>query len=892
MRAYELTIKTRSGLGKVSALLIAFLFPLLFVCPLFADVGQPSETVVLNNAIQKIPLSPLIAYGFEQDEALSVDEVESQIEWQHTDREGELNLGFGAKPVWLKLEVQQEEELTSNWQLAILYHALNYIDYYVFSEGKLIQRVNTGAALPFEERYESNRIFVFPIPHRKSLTLYLRVEATAITYLPIYLMDDESLVNFDRTNIYLNGLYVGVIVAMVIYNLFLFSAIRERIYLDYVAYVIWYFLFMLSITGYGFQLLWPQYPGFNVMAPPLFGAISAYLSLAFTRRFIQPNLYAPFLVKPFRVYEFSYLIIAGAVLLIHYDFNLLLNELSLLLTTFIIGSTFYCFLKGNKQAKFFLAAWLCFLLGLAIFACTLNGLLPANFFTIYSVQMGSIGEVLIFSFALANRINTEKEEKSFVIKMQQQSVHGLMLAEQEIYDIAFKDKLTGLPNREQLARNVNRCKQEESELTLYLIIMHLNQIKEINKAFGYKAGDDLLKKVAIDLKEKSEAWARHFELSIEFNPEKDLGTSDGVNFILVVRAINVAAVEKMCKLILTYFDQPIQYLDMSIDMGACIGFAPCNKQINEFDDLLKNAQVAVESAMTHSLGYVCYREELDADSQKRIMLMGDLKRAIQEESLQLYLQPKVQLSTDSVVGFEALLRWQHPKHGFIPPDEFIALAERSGVIRELTDWVLRRALSHLQFFNQHQLYPHISINVSAKNLCQANFAEQVIQAIAEYEVDCKDVILEITETSMMDDPDRALACLLQFQHHHVGISLDDFGTGFSSLSYLSRLPLHEIKIDRTFINEIELQDKPVIVETTLRMARAMHLSSVAEGIESLEALNCVKAMGCDLAQGYFIARPQPMNELLTWLAEQPGFEVLKDAPQTSAKKMGAGKQIT
>lgn len=882
MRSFELNTDHIIHRRRLCSPLIFFIFYLFVIGPLYGATDTVAEAVVLNNASHKIQLSSLVSYGFEQDKRLKIEEVESQIKWQRTNKSGELNLGFGADPVWLKFEIQQNQQVESLWKVVILYHALNHIDYYVFSEGELIQQIETGAALPFEQRYEINRNFVFPVPEGKHLTFYFRIEATALAYLPIYLMDEESLSDFDHANLYLNGVYIGVIVAMVIYNLFLFAAIRERIYLDYVAYVIWYFLFIISINGYGFQFLWPQYPAFNVMAPPFFGAITGYVSLAFTRRFIRPDIFAPFLVKPFYFFEAFYLVVAVTVLLVKYDFNLLLNQVSLLLTTFIIGSTLYCYLKGNKQALFFLSAWMCLMGGLFIFACTLNGLLPANFFTIYSVQVGSIGEVLIFSFALANRINTEKEEKSFVVKMQQQSVQGLMQAEQEIYDIAFKDRLTGLPNREQLARNVSRAIQDKNDLTLYLIIIHLDQIKEINKALGYKVGDDLLTEIAQGLKESSYECLRQCELSIQFNPEKDLGTCEGVNFILVVKAINTTAIEKLCKLILAYFNQPIHYSEMDIDVGACIGFAPLADQDEHFNDLFKNAQVAVEYAITHSLGYVCYSEELDTCSQKRITLVGDLKKAIREDSLQLFLQPKMRLSSGTVVGFEALLRWMHPKYGAIPPDEFIPLAERSGVIRELTHWVLKKALSYLQYFNKYQLAPHISINVSAKNLCQSNFAEQVINEIHKHGVDCRDVILEITETSMMDDPDRALACLLQFQHHQVGISLDDFGTGFSSLSYLSRLPLHEIKIDRSFINDIEHQDKPVIVETTLRMARAMHLDSVAEGIESQEAMDCVKAMGCDLAQGYFIARPQPVDQLLAWLAEQPGYEALKEAIQITS----------
>ncbi|MDX1695475.1 MAG: bifunctional diguanylate cyclase/phosphodiesterase, partial [Ketobacteraceae bacterium] len=453
-----------------------------------------------------------------------------------------------------------------------------------------------------------------------------------------------------------------------------------------------------------------------------------------------------------------------------------------------------------------------------------------------------------------------------------------------IYDLAFRDRLTGLSNREKLSRYVDtRLDHRETGKGFFLVIVHLKQLQEINKTLGYAVGDELLVRVALALRTECESCLGGMADGPGFDAEKHLGTLEGANFIVLLESEHESLVERFCHRVLSVFDHPVAYNDMSIDVGACIGYSHADDKTRRFDDLLKSAQVAVESALDRGLGYLCYSEEMDPYSQKRITLMADLKSAIIHDDLKLYLQPKLSLHDNIVIGFEALLRWEHPRHGFVPPDEFIGLAEKSGVINELTEWVIQRAISYLQFFRERDLHPHISINISAKNLQQPFFAEQLIQSLKRKGVDADSLGLEITETAMMDDPDKAMACLMHLKQQGFYLSLDDFGTGYSSLSHLSRLPLNEIKIDRSFVTGIEKQKSPVIVETTLRMAKSFGLVSVAEGIETEAALRRIRALGCDVAQGYYIARPQAFGDVLTWLASQPGYEVLRGGDLTQLK---------
>ena len=824
-------------------------------------------------------LAPYLVYGFEPRPLASPGEAEELIRWQPAASQN-LNLGFAQPPIWIRLEVKKASQNTAAsdfWWLYLPYFALNQVDYFLVEDGDVVIHERTGFDFPFAERSIDHRNYQFPVVLKDKATVYLRVTASGALYVPLEIWQRDEIADHREKHHILYGAYAGVIFAMIIYNLFLFSAIREPVYLSYIAYVASYFLLMMANEGFGFQYLWPGYPGFNVSASPFFACLTGVLALDFSVRFLDTRHYAPLLHLLMRI---AMAITAGlgvVALSVTRDLNFVVNSLSVLFTFLVVVTSLYCYRRGCEQAFYFMLAWFFLLAGIFVFAGVMNGWIVSNLVTRHALLIGSVAEVLMFSFALANRINIIKAEKNIVMDLQQQALQGLKQAELEIYEIAFKDRLTGLSNREKLSRYVNhRLSVNRGGKPFYLVIVHLKQLQEINKALGYAVGDELLVRVALALRTECESWLGSAGNGAGFDADKHLGALEGANFIVTLEADSEAQVERFCHRILSIFENPVSYNDMSIDVGACIGFSRADDRTSDFDGLLKTAQVAAETALDRGLGYLRYSEEMDPYSQKRITLMADLKNAIINDDLKLFLQPKLSLHDNIVIGFEALLRWQHPRHGMVPPDEFIGLAEKSGVINELTDWVIQRAIGYLQFFNERDLHPHISINVSAKNLQQPFFAEQLIQSLKRKAIEPDALCLEITETAMMDDPDKAMACLLHLKQQGIYLSLDDFGTGYSSLSYLSRLPISEIKIDRSFVAGIEKQQTPVIVETTLRMAKSFGLISVAEGIETEAGLKRIRAMGCDVAQGYFIARPQSFEDILVWLASQPGYEVLID----------------
>jgi EAL domain-containing protein (putative c-di-GMP-specific phosphodiesterase class I) len=248
--------------------------------------------------------------------------------------------------------------------------------------------------------------------------------------------------------------------------------------------------------------------------------------------------------------------------------------------------------------------------------------------------------------------------------------------------------------------------------------------------------------------------------------------------------------------------------------------------------------------------------------------MGDLLKAIDSDELTLFLQPQVNLATGQVVGAEALIRWNHSKYGFVPPDEFIPLSEQSGIIRPLTSWVFDKAL---QFDKDLQALGHdirLSINISVKNIVEENFVKNKLDKLEQNGVNPKRIVFEMTESIMMDDIDMSLTVLKELNELGIKLSIDDFGTGHSSLSYLTQLPVHELKIDRSFVSDmLERPHNQKIVEMTINLAHTLGLCVVAEGIEDEPTLSHLKSLNCDVAQGYFIGCPMSYENFIDWLED-------------------------
>jgi predicted signal transduction protein with EAL and GGDEF domain len=312
--------------------------------------------------------------------------------------------------------------------------------------------------------------------------------------------------------------------------------------------------------------------------------------------------------------------------------------------------------------------------------------------------------------------------------------------------------------------------------------------------------------------------------------------------------------------------EPFRNDGMSFEIEASIGVALHPNHGNDFETLLQRADVAMYVAKERSTGIEIYSSEIDRHSTIRLGMLAELRTALENDELELHYQPKADLRTGDVVGVEALLRWQHPVRGMVPPDEFIPLAEQTGLMRVVTQFVVDTALRQLSAWWSQGLRVQVAVNVSARDLYDRDFADFLRQRLADHDVPPRALMVEVTEGVLMADPGRAATTLLSLADVGVGVSLDDFGTGYSSLVHLKRLPVSEVKIDRSFVMRMDVHDDDAaIVRSIIDLASALGLRVVAEGVETQEAWDRLAVYGCDAAQGWYLSKALPAEAITPWL---------------------------
>jgi diguanylate cyclase (GGDEF)-like protein len=424
---------------------------------------------------------------------------------------------------------------------------------------------------------------------------------------------------------------------------------------------------------------------------------------------------------------------------------------------------------------------------------------------------------------------------------------------------ALHDALTGLPNRTLLHDRIGQAiRQADRELVpAALLLLDLDRFKEVNDTLGHHYGDQLLVQVGDRLRGRLR----------EVDTVARLG---GDEFAVLLPRIQTAegAVAVAGKL-QAAFDEPFMLDDLALDVDISIGIALYPEHGSDPDELLQRADIAMYVAKDTHAGFVLFDPKQDQHSPRRLALLGELRRAIDHQQLVLHYQPKVDAHTGQMLGVEALVRWQHPEHGLIPPNDFIPLAERTGLIGPLTNYVLDAALRQCRDWRQtgHELA--VAVNVSARSLLDLAFPDQVAGLLARWDIPARLLVVEITESTIMADPDRALEILGRLNIMGVQIAIDDFGTGYSSMAHLKTLPVHELKVDRSFVSQMTSNTSDaVIVRSTVDLGRNLGLRVVAEGVEDPQTLQELDAIGCDAIQGYYISRPVPPDDVIHWLEQK------------------------
>lgn len=416
---------------------------------------------------------------------------------------------------------------------------------------------------------------------------------------------------------------------------------------------------------------------------------------------------------------------------------------------------------------------------------------------------------------------------------------------------ALHDSLTGLANRtllfDRLQYTIRTSRRENKSLAL--LMLDLDRFKEVNDTLGHQVGDALLVEIGIRLRETLR----------EADTVARLG---GDEFAILLSNTDAKKAEYISEKVHTALEEMFHVNDLKLYIRASIGIVLYPEHGKTANALLQRADVAMYVAKRNKLGHTIYNSDHDQHSVGRLALMTDLRIALQKDQLELHYQPKVSLISGEITGFEALLRWNHNKFGAIPPGQIIPLAEQTGLISDITKWVMKKVLIQLQDWRKKGLNFDISINLSVYSIYDTQVVKEIKELLSDNIAVSHHMTLEVTESAMMEQPDQAVDVLNQIDKLGVRISIDDFGTGFSSLAYLKRLPVDELKIDKSFVLDMHNNENDaVIVRSTIDLAHNLGLDVVAEGIENKDIYDLLSILGCDIAQGYFISHPLPLSEL-------------------------------
>ena len=796
---------------------------------------------------------------------MELEEAQASDRWQTLEEESP-NFGYISDTVWLRFAVP---DLTGDRALLeIRYPQLDDITFYLLENGRLKEQVVTGDRYPFEQRPVAHRNFLFPfntIPGN-TYEIVLRVQTQGAMQIPMRLWVPESFFEQGSVEDQLHSVYYGILLSVIFFNLFIFLALRERMYLLYVLSTTGYLLLISTLNGTAFHLIWPGFPEFQNQAMMITVPTVVIFTLLFSRAFLNLRQTAPIMDLMVRI---TIALNIGAFVISFVTSYSVASQLSvalaipscLLLT--VIGPVQW--MRGNPQASYYTLAWGFLTLGSAVAAANKYGLLPNNFFTAYSIQIGSAMEAILLTIALAARLYQEREDKVQAREAEISAMAARRNAELRLIDQALHHPLTGLPNRTSLEMAINELINRNRSTRYSIAVIHLTNLQAITKTLGHHNADRLIELAAKRFNATLRELPGVCALETSGKSSFYVASLETDTFGFVVATDEAVQTPKAMMRALEEIREPLDYLGMQLPLDPRTGTAVYPDHADDATTLIRRAYIAQGSEDARDRGLAFYQPSRDFYSAGRLTLVSELQAALQSNELTLYLQPKLSLKSRTIVGVEALIRWPGRKTP-IKPDEIIAIAEQTGLIKPLTRWVLEKALQLRAQLHQQGFPLDISVNISPNNLREPDFPIFVQRLMTSYHSVRGAVTLEVTETSMMQDPVNSLRALNSLHSTGIPLSIDDFGSGYSSLSYIKQLPASEIKIDQSLITELLTQtDDRLIVRTTIDMCHSLGYLVVAEGVEDDETLELLEKMGCDMIQGFVLTPPLPIDKLVTWV---------------------------
>ena len=850
------------------------LFATAFATAFAADRG---EYLTLNNETSAQDVSPFLFAYEDSTQSKTVIEIQAlpEAKWS---RQGPRppNYAYTDSAYWFRADIYNDDITRLNGILDVKNPLLNDLEFYFVEQGEITQFGVSGSEQNFYHRglHHRNFLFQFKLEPKTSGTLYVRVQSESALQVPMQVASEFKFFEYDQTDLSMKSAYYGVMFVVILFNLFLFLSLRESVYLVYVLFIFSFALQQFSMHGFitmHFSPSFPQLQGFMVV---FLMPITMFLALQFTRSFLSLDTLSPRVSLALKGLQLLTVAVAASVVLFDFSIAGRTVAMSAVFVSFaclLVGP--YQWYRGQTIARYYTLAWICVAGGSAILSLNKLGVLPRTGFTENGLLAGSAAEAILLSFALADRLNMERKQRfSAQQKMLTESAQRKK-AEDRLMQAALHHGMTGLPNRLYFERWFDEQKQKAAlPKQAVFALLHINRFHEISQTLGHSLADALFFNVTQRLNRymagRTEFLALEKAQDQSQQNETYIAVIEGVYLGCVLDGAAVKSVEHGLRDLLSCLADPLEHEQMVIDMYGQAAWVRIHPQQHSGADLVRSALIAADVGIRKKDSVVEYVDEINPYSERRLTLAGELRKAIERDELQLYFQPQYSVKKHGYSSMEALLRWFHKDYGYIPPDEFIPIAEQSGLIHALTYKVVDKALTALAKVHCEGHEIAVAVNISAIDLRDPKFPNFIKTVLDSHQLESRYLVLEVTETAMMEDPELAKEVLTELAELGVIISIDDFGTGHSSLAYIKQLPVHEIKIDRSFVMDMEqCNDDAVIVRATLNMCHELGLEAVAEGVENDAIAKQLKALNCDYLQGYGLCRPVPLADLLAFLGE-------------------------
>lgn len=846
---------------------IALFFALMGAMITMAPYGHADST-----ASSRLPQPPIAFLKAPADADLSA--LLKRPDWQ-TLAEDTPNFGYVTDNFWYRLPLDNHPR---QQVLEISYPQLDDVSFYLLANGIPIKEVVTGDHLAFSERplYHPSFLIPYTVEPGVDYEIVLSVQTNGAHQVPIRLWEQNALFDALTTEDRLHSLYYGILITTIFFNLFIFLTLREATYLFYVLSTFGYLFLLATLRGVTYQVFWPESPWLQNQTMLMAVPVALLFALLFARSFLRLRDRAPrtdMLLKG--IIGLSLAAVLGTFVL---DFNTSIkSSVALALSGFLVLTVIgpVQWVKRNPQAGYYTVAWALLIIGTMLTAANKYGLLPTNWLTSYGMQVGSGLEAILLTIALAKRLYNEREEKLHAREAELRAMAARRSAEMRLMDQALHNPLTGLPNRTSFEMMINDLITRVPDRRYAIAVIHLSNLQAITKTLGHRNTDRLIELASA----RFNSIVRELPgiLPIEATEQRSvyLASLEPATFGFVVDASLIGAAPRAIVQGLEELREPVDYLGMQLPLDPQIGTAIYPEHAQDTNSLIRRAHIAQGSDEARDRGLAYYQPTRDSYSADRLTLVSELRKALQNGELELHLQPKLALTTRTIVGVEALIRWPQRKIP-IRADVLIGIAEQTGLIKPLTRWVLEQSLEIRSRLVEQGWPLDISVNISPNNLREPDFPMFVQRLMNSHHNHRGAITLEVTETSMMQDPANSLKALNSLHSAGIPLSIDDFGSGYSSLSYIKQLPANEIKIDRSLITDIGTHHGDrVIVQTTIDMCHSLGYKVVAEGVEDDKTSELLEGMGCDMIQGYLLTPPLPFDELVAWLSNQSGAGVTR-----------------